>query len=404
MADAKVTIAVLTRNRSQLLREALRSVLAQAGVDLEVIVFDNASTDDTPDVVRAFGNDPRVSYQLSDTDIGLVRNWNRGLQAASARSPYVGIFHDDDIMLPGFLAESTRALAAHRSAGMSLCIAEYIRADGSPKELQRIGDIKEGLNRGLDFLEMVAEGRGIEIPPPIVLFRSEAIRRAGAVDSPHTRGTLDMNFYFRLAALADVVFVPKVLVQYRLHGGSDTETINRTAGGTFWYGTMAERVDAIAYLLRSERAADADYRRRLVERLLAAHAHQSVAIHPSVPQMYHGWDNTRALLLDQLETTLPPGEPFVLIDDQQVGIGEALSGRGVIPFLEHDGKYWGPPNDAQQAIDNLQRLRDKGIRWLAVAWTSYWWLDQFGHLSVHLDRHATCVLRTPHVTVFKLSN
>src|SRR5687768_1095824 len=114
----KVTVALLTRNRPALLRLALQSVLAQRDVELSVIVLDNASADDTPDVARAFAAaDARVTYVRHESDIGIVRNWNRGIELACARSPLVSIFHDDDVMLPGFLAESARALQAHPTAG-----------------------------------------------------------------------------------------------------------------------------------------------------------------------------------------------------------------------------------------------------------------------------------------------
>ena len=167
-----VAVALLTRNRPALLRLALASVLAQQCVDLSVIVLDNASTDETPDVARSFAvADERVSYVRHEPDIGIVRNWNRGIELACARSPLVSIFHDDDVMLPGFLAESARALEAHPTAGMSLCLAQYVGPDGSQRGALDAGDVKDGLNDGLDFLELAAEGRCISIPPPIVLFR-----------------------------------------------------------------------------------------------------------------------------------------------------------------------------------------------------------------------------------------
>jgi glycosyltransferase involved in cell wall biosynthesis len=401
MVEAKVTVAILTRNRSPLLRLALQSVLAQRGVALDVLVLDNASSDNTRDVVRSFA-DERITYIRNESDIGIVRNWNRGIELAARRAPFVSIFHDDDIMLGGFLAESVAALQAYPSAGMSLCLAQLTHHDGSLKETQRAADVRPGLNRGLDFLELFVEGRCIEIPPPIALFRSDVLRQAGPADSPHARGTIDMNLYYRVAARADVVFIPKALVQYRIHDGSDTELLNRTAGGTFWYGTMAERIDAIGYLFRSPRAADPRYRQWLAERLLTAHAHQSTAIHPSVPLMYHTWDNRRAILLEQLDLVLPARERFVLIDDGQLGLGNDFEGRPVLPFLQRDGLYWGPPASSEEAIQNLEALRSAVVHKLVIAWPSFWWLDQYGRFDAHLREMCRCVFACPHGKVFDL--
>jgi glycosyltransferase involved in cell wall biosynthesis len=401
MHEPRVTVALLTRDRSQLLRVALASVLAQRGVDFDVIVLDNASTDDTPDVVRSF-NDSRTTYVRHEHDIGIIRNWNRGIAEASARSPFVSIFHDDDVMLDGFLAESARGLVAHPSAGMSLCLAQYIKQDGSLKDVQLARDVKEGLNNGLDFIELFVEGRSMEIPPPIAMFRADALRRAGFADSPHARGTCDMNLYYRVAAIADVLMIPKVLVQCRLHDGSDTELLNRTAGGTFWYATMAERADAMTYLLRSPRAADPQYRHWLADRLRAAHAHASAAIHPSVPQMYHAWDARRAIFLDQLDAAVPKDQPLILIDDGQLGLAGEFHGRRVVPFLERDGQYWGPPDSDAEAIECLERLRLSGARWLAVAWPSLWWLDQYGGFDRHLRTRFRHALVSPHGVLYDM--
>jgi hypothetical protein len=213
---------------------------------------------------------------------------------------------------------------------------------------------------------------------------------------------MDMNLYYRMAAIADVLFIRKVLVQYRLHEGSDTELLNRTAGGTFWYGTMAERVDAIAYLMRSDRADSPEYRKWLSERLLAAHAHQSTAIHPCVPEMYHSWDNRKAILLDEIERVLPGGEPFIVIDDGQLGLYETFNGRRVIPFLERDGRYWGAPDHAGEAIENLERLGATGVRWLVIGWPAFWWLDQYGSFDQYLRTRCRPVMQSPHGTVFQL--
>jgi hypothetical protein len=243
----------------------------------------------------------------------------------------------------------------------------------------------------------------MDIPPPIVIFRSDVLRGAGWADSPHTRGTIDMNLYYRVAACSDVVLIDKPLVQYRQHDGSDTELLNRTAGGTFWYGTMAERIDACGYLLRCERAAEPQYRRWLAERLLAAHRNQSTAIHPSVPLMYHTWENRRAILLEQLAATLPAGEAFVLVDDAQLGLSEQFEGRRVIPFLERDGHYWGAPADGAEAIGNLKTLRQAGIRWVVLAWSSFWWLDQYGDFDQHLRANCSCVTNWPHGVLFQLA-
>lgn len=397
----KITVAMMTRNRSSLLQQSIRSVLAQEGVDLDLVILDNASTDDTPEVVRSIGN-PRIEYIRHPADIGILRNWNRAIRTAAGRSPVTCIFHDDDLMLPGYLAETASKLVEHPSVGFSLVIPQFITADGTPVGEQDFGELGDGIMPGLDFLQLVVDCRGIDIYPPSVLCNSRALLSAGPVDSPHMRGTADMNLYYRLAARWDVLIVRKVLVQCRQHGGSDTALINRSSNSLFWYGAMAERIDAAVHLLRSERVVDPEYRRRLADRILALHRHQSAAIHPRVPEMYHTWENRIGILGEQIGQTIPPGVAFILVDRAKLGIVGEFQGRRVIPFLELDGMFWGSPASSQQAIAELQRLKRAGAAWLVLAWPCFWWLDHYGQWGRHLDDHASRRDTSPHAVIYEL--
>ena len=90
----KVTVAIPTYNRAHYLPEAIESVLAQTFQDFELLILDNASTDNTPELVKSF-KDERIRYVRNQTNIGMFGNCNKALELA--RGEYVIIFHDDDI-------------------------------------------------------------------------------------------------------------------------------------------------------------------------------------------------------------------------------------------------------------------------------------------------------------------
>jgi len=96
-----------------------------------------------------------------------------------------------------------------------------------------------------------------------------------------------------------------------------------------------------------------------------------------------------------------PGGTLILVDDQMFGdlVG---SGRTVLPFLERNGEYWGPPEDDDTAISELQRLRKSGADFIAFGWPTFWWLDHYGKFHDHLRATYECVLRTEHVVIFSL--
>src|SRR4051794_38011974 len=96
MAPA-VSVVVATRNYGRYLAGALRSVLTQTIADLEIIVIDDGSTDDTPAVVCPFLIDRRIHYHRTD-GLGQSRAKNLGILQASA--PVIAFLDGDDEWLP----------------------------------------------------------------------------------------------------------------------------------------------------------------------------------------------------------------------------------------------------------------------------------------------------------------
>src|SRR5262249_1258282 len=97
MSAPRVTVAIPTFNRSAMLRQSIQSVLAQTYPSFRLVVRDNASDDDTPEVVRAFGDD-RIHYVRSDVNVGAGGNITRLIELADTE--LVVILPDDDLLYP----------------------------------------------------------------------------------------------------------------------------------------------------------------------------------------------------------------------------------------------------------------------------------------------------------------
>src|SRR5713101_2056619 len=111
MDDPQITAVIPTYRRPNLLRRAVESVLTQTYSNLRVTVFDNASGDETAEVVAELSErDPRVHYHSHPTNLGPVANFQAGMDAVG--TPYFSFLSDDDLLLPSFYE---RALAGfHR--------------------------------------------------------------------------------------------------------------------------------------------------------------------------------------------------------------------------------------------------------------------------------------------------
>jgi glycosyltransferase involved in cell wall biosynthesis len=120
------TVVIATRNRADLLPRAVRSVLEQSMADLEVIVSDDGSTDDTRAVVEGIDDD-RLRYVSGDSG-GPSAARNRG--AAHAVGDFIAFLDDDDEASPGWLEAFLAPLAAERCAAVC-CGAEKLLPDGS---------------------------------------------------------------------------------------------------------------------------------------------------------------------------------------------------------------------------------------------------------------------------------
>jgi len=92
-----VSVVIASRNYGRFLAGAVRSVLAQTFADLEVLVIDDGSTDDTPEVIRPFLADARVRYLRTD-GLGQPRAKNLGILQANA--PFIAFLDGDDEWLP----------------------------------------------------------------------------------------------------------------------------------------------------------------------------------------------------------------------------------------------------------------------------------------------------------------
>ena len=97
---------------------------------------------------------------------------------------------------------------------------------------------------------------------------------------------------------------------------------------------------------------------------------------------------------------IPHADTWILVDEEQ--IRSALPHGRALPFLEHDNKYWGPPADDAAAIEELERLRLTGAKYIAFIWSTFWWLDHYAGFATHLRSKYDCVHESESSVVFRL--
>jgi glycosyltransferase involved in cell wall biosynthesis len=118
-------------NAAGFISRTLDSVLGQTFDDLEVVVIDNASTDETPDIVRRIAaGDPRVRYERNDRNIGIPRNFERAYRRS--RGTYFKWHAHDDLLAPTFLERCVEVLDTDPRTVLVAPLARPIEPDGAP--------------------------------------------------------------------------------------------------------------------------------------------------------------------------------------------------------------------------------------------------------------------------------
>ena len=216
---ARVTVGIPTFNRSALLPEAIASVLAQSYGDFVLEISDNASTDDTADVVAAF-DDARISYRRRPENVGLYQNWNQFY--LDATTDYVLVLPDDDLLHPRFLERTVAALDNHPRAGMVHTAFDLVDRNG---ELIGGGNWTGGLVEDTvespeKFVEQSMRW-SCRVCSTTALVRVAAIPDKGMPEDDHPAS--DFALWLRLAAAGyDVVFLADRLASNRVHEAAES--------------------------------------------------------------------------------------------------------------------------------------------------------------------------------------
>ncbi|HEY2159535.1 MAG TPA: glycosyltransferase [Isosphaeraceae bacterium] len=282
------TVAIPTYNGSRFIEAALASALAQEGVAFDLVVSDDRSDDDTLDRVRRVAGD-RALIKVNAERLGLAGNWNRCV--ALARTPFVAILHQDDLIDPGHLAAH---LAAFREGtGLVASMARAIDEQGRPAQGVEAGGCGPADRRFPpgSFAEELAVANPLRCSA--VSVRAEVHASVGGFD-PSFRYVVDWDFWLRVSTRWEVAWLARTTAAFRWHASSETHAF---AGGTIdleeasrlldrIHGdrpdlaplrTRADRVLARAHLHRAYQAAKAG-RGPLVRRCLG----MARALHPGI--------------------------------------------------------------------------------------------------------------------------
>jgi hypothetical protein len=113
------------------------------------------------------------------------------------------------------------------------------------------------------------------------------------------------------------------------------------------------------------------------------------------------WEHRLRRASQEIVALVPEGETFLLVDERQFGAA-VPAGRRAVPFLEHDGVYFGRPEDDATAIRELERMRRQGAHFIVFAWSAFWWLEAYPDFHRQLRARFRCILENERLIAFDL--
>jgi glycosyltransferase involved in cell wall biosynthesis len=218
METDSVSVVIPTHDRRDLLAVTLRSVLRQKNVQLDVIVVDDGSTDDTLEFLRTI-DDPRVRFIRNESPQGVRTARNQGIAATSGE--WLAFVDDDDVWAPEKLA---RQLQAAHESGRPWVYAGAIEIDeegralsGSPPQPPKV------VASRLPHFDLVPGGSSGVLASRVV------VQEAGGWDP--SVFLADWDLWIRLGRIGPPAWVAEPLVGYRIHGGQSSVDVDRVLAG-----------------------------------------------------------------------------------------------------------------------------------------------------------------------------
>ena len=222
-----VSFVVPCYRLAHLLPECIHSILAQTYRDFEILIMDNCSPDDTPEVARSF-NDPRIRHIRNEVNIGHIRNFNKGIELS--RGEYVWWISPDDLL------NSTRVLerfvdvmARNRGVGYVFCRCLELKDEiqGGIAGWTDCGE-EDRIWQGREFLARLVNFNCIALSSGMV--RRECYEKVGLfpLDLVHAG---DWYLWCLMALYYDVAYLAEPMVCWRNHAETLTASFQHDDAG-----------------------------------------------------------------------------------------------------------------------------------------------------------------------------
>jgi glycosyltransferase involved in cell wall biosynthesis len=211
----KISIVTPNLNQGHFIEETIRSVLFQCYSNLEYIIIDGGSKDESVEIIKKY--EPWLAYWTSEPDQGQSHAINKGFRVATG--DFIGWLNADDRLSPGALEVVSKTYLENPEAPFVHGDCRYIDSNGNEVR------IVKGFNIGQEVLYrywLYADKYMNCIQQPSTFFRRALLERVGFLDE-NIHYCLDYDLWLKLTRLGfPPLYIPQILSEFRLHDQSKT--------------------------------------------------------------------------------------------------------------------------------------------------------------------------------------
>ncbi len=239
----RVSICIPTYNMGRYIGLAVESALKQSFADVEVLVCDNASTDETSKVLASF-QDKRLKIVRHPENIGMISNFNKTIELSTA--PLIKFLEADDLLEVDCVAHMVAMMDRYPRVGVVSVGRTLIDAEGSV-----LGKHSKSQTEVVDGKVLLARLRrmGNEVGTPTdVMVRRILLQEVGAFDPAYQTYLNDWDLWIRCAERTEFGFVGECLTRVRRHTGQ-----------VGWVGSRTNLEVDVTHLMLKKRWGDAPF-------------------------------------------------------------------------------------------------------------------------------------------------
>jgi glycosyltransferase involved in cell wall biosynthesis len=216
MIMPEVSVIIPNYNHAAFLKDRIDSVLNQTYQDIEVIILDDKSTDNSRDVINSYLNNPKVSHIVFNSENGknTFKQWEKGIELAKGK--YIWMAESDDKAMPDFLGSLLPAF--HQNPKLSIAFCESYWINSNDNEVNRVEvDTTSYVTSGTDFIKKNMLTKNRIYNASMAVFKKDDFLRYVTPEYKDYKYCGDYLMWTQLLLHGDVFYLNKKLSYFRRH-------------------------------------------------------------------------------------------------------------------------------------------------------------------------------------------